>query len=530
MPEAKTGGKEQAQGKSKDNSLMQWARLMQSTRISLKKKMHHVSSDINPLMDAYFNAVNQGLQGEGTLDGLTAAAQDYRESNYSKVYDIIESMDSVFLELPYTTFDDPTGENHEAVFTDDIGLKELFVLYYFTTRPDIKPSGHDAAKIAEEADNIRATYRRFDTFLVERFKERAYQGGFISDAFDDEGLSDDAILEDIKAFIKAEHPADANEVIAKIASQPILEELIYPIDKVNRAVWNLFEKDAGGQIGIHLEKTGSKTEIMGVYSIDFSGIEDLITQAGGKITKALTRFDKRIYVVVDSLYQSGRQYMTIPEIYKHMGHKQNPPQREIDKIIASLKKMESAKIYLTNQAEIDAGYNYPLFKYYGSALPMELVTVEKDGATVNSALHPLKELPLAKFARDRKQCTKIPAALLLSPINKTDTSLAIEDYAIERISRYRNDYNKATAHLKRLQRKPVDKRTDDDTKEIAKLQRYLNKPLRMLYETIFTELHITGTKQRQRAKETLRRLLDWYKEQNYIVSFDSDGKGISVKV
>lgn len=521
MPEAKTGDKEQAQGKRKDKSLMQWARLMRDKRISLEKKMHHVSDDINSLIND-----SEATQA-GTGDEAATAQQDYHSSNYAAVFEAIADMDSVFDDMPYCTPDDPTGENHENIFTDSFALKELFILYYFTTRPDIKPSSHDAwGDIIGDSDNIRETYKRFDDFLGQRFVERFIHDGFITEDFE---VSDDDLQGDIAAFVKSEHPNGADEIIVKIESHP-LDDIIYPVDKVNHSVWKLLEKDTVGQIGIHLEKTGSKTEIMGIYAIDFSGIEDLIEQSGGKITKQLLPFDKRLYIAVDSLYQAGNAYITIPEIYRAMGHNGNPPQREINRIIQSLMKMESAKIYLTNQAEIDAGYNYPLVNYYGSLLPMEFATAEKNGALVNSVVHPLKELTLSKFARDRKQCTRIAPALLNSPISKTDIALAIEDYLLERISRARNDRDKAEAVLKRLQRKHMEDRTDKDNQQMDKLKKSLNKPFRILYETLFAETGIKGAKQQQRAKETIRRLLEWYKEQKFISGHTADAKGISVKL
>lgn len=46
-----------------------------------------------------------------------------------------------------------------------IGVKESFILYYFTTRPDIRPS--EAGQFTQaDKEALIAQYKRFEAFIV----------------------------------------------------------------------------------------------------------------------------------------------------------------------------------------------------------------------------------------------------------------------------------------------------------------------------------------------------------------------------
>ena len=99
------------------------------------------------------------------------------------------------------------------------------------------------------------------------------------------------------------------------------------------------------------------------------------------------------------------------------------------------------------------------------------------------------------FAKRRNQVTTLPIKLLQSPISKTESNLAIDDYLLERISR--------------------EKRKDV-------------KECRLLYEKIYQRANITTRMQRKRAPEKIRKYLTYYKQQGFIKDFTDQPDGITI--
>lgn len=390
---------------------------------------------------------------------------------------------------------------------DAAEIPAFAVLYFFATRPDIEPQKDNALTDSdfETIDGI------FDRMLAYYLKNPDMSS---TEAF-------------LNGFIDTESPeaeTEKQEIIQVVTQQ--LDSLEFPIDKINGTIWHLLEKHEGGQIGIHVEKTGSKDPILVLYSIDFSKIEEMITASGGKITRKLSNFDKRTCVAAASLFNSGQKYFSFTALYRAMGYKGRPSKERLEKIETSIKKLEGAIIMLNNAAEVEAGYKYPTFKYYGSLLPMEFVKAEIDGVMVDSAIHLFREPPLVSFARQRNQFTTVKLNLLQSPVNKTETSIAIEDYLIERIAREKRERYEKRKTILKLQR--LKTRTVDDEKRLAKMLKEDKAPLRILTESIFKEAEATGKMQRKRAADMAERFLEHYKNLGNITEYARDTKGFSI--
>lgn len=270
-----------------------------------------------------------------------------------------------------------------------------------------------------------------------------------------------------------------------------LENSDIPMDKVNRKIWYLL-KDTQGQerFNIDVSKQGAEKPVNLLYSIDFFALDKLDDDV--KITKKLEPYDRRVYIAMGGLFKNS-PYMTAQQIYNAMGYKGILSATDKEKINQAILKMNVAHIYINNMNEAKAHYRYPKFAYDGSLLPMERIqgTYNNKGVTV---IHLFREPPLLTFARQRKQITTVDIKLLDTPLSKSNGNIELEDYILEEIAR-----------IKKGDRK--------------------NK---MLYSTIYEETHINTIKQKQRAPEKIKRLLDYYKSCKYIADYREEKDGLTI--
>lgn len=270
-----------------------------------------------------------------------------------------------------------------------------------------------------------------------------------------------------------------------------VHKIDFPVDKVNSKVWKLLETAQNGQIGIAAEKRTSNKQITILYSINFDALGNNVS-----ISRKLEPFDKRVYLAVSALYNAGNNIISFNQIYRAMGYTtENPNSRITDKIAESVAKMAAARITLDNAQEAKV-YNYDKFSYSASLLPMERIEGIINGKAVEAAIHLFREPPLLSFARGRKQITTIERRLLETPMNKTNQTLLIEDYLIERISH-------------------------------AKTGR---QPTKILFSKLYKEARITTTKQRQRAGSKLDAILNHYVKCGYISGYKNEGDGIRIEL
>ena len=270
------------------------------------------------------------------------------------------------------------------------------------------------------------------------------------------------------------------------------KKINYPVDKVNRKVWKYIEFDMGKQLAVAVEKMNTKKEISIMIGIDF-GVLD-----GVKISKKLTQFDKRVYVAVSALFNAGNRLVTLTQIHYAMGNTVKPSKNQIEKINEAVTKMKTATFYIDNLEEIQNHYKYDRVHYDGPLLPSERVTATINGQMSDAVIHIFREPPLMTFARKRNQITTFEAKLLQSPISKTESNLAIEDYLLDRIA-----MAKRTA-------KQTPKRTDKKEPVIPVI----------LLETLYDETNITTYKQKARATEKIKAYLQYYVQCKFIKKFE----------
>lgn len=267
------------------------------------------------------------------------------------------------------------------------------------------------------------------------------------------------------------------------------DKVEYPLDKVNSVVWGLNESASSGCKHIAAEPRGADCKVDILYSIDFDALGE-----GVSVSKQLLPFDKRVYIAVASLFGAGNDVISLTQIHYAMGNTGRPKAEQLGKIRDAIKKMNSAAITVDNSQEIEAKYKYAQFKYWGSLLPFEMVEASVNGKLTEAAIHIFREPPLVSFAKQRGQIATIPMKLLQSPVNKTDANLQLEDYLLERISRFR---------LKR-------------------------EPGRILYGTLFKAAGIETYKQKQRAPEKIETYLKYYQQNDFIKGYTMDKEGITI--
>ena len=519
-----------------DEALQKWTAIMQDPNASLMQKIAIIAFDMDMMKDPEDAIASRAsLASTDKSMGIWRRALDrYERNNFSSLVKEaadktgadpaqiadkntrtpeqqqalieasarrqIERMDAFFNSdymQAVRALDEIDSPFEEPQDPDAIGIKESFIMYYFTTRPDIRPSTTGKFTKADKEALIRQ-YKNFEAFIIKYFDgvERA------------NAAQDSEWQAALEAFIAQQPPT--------VIKPARLKDFDFPIDKINKTIWRLLEKHStGGQIAIHTEKHGSIEPVLVYYAISFEALE----KQGVKITKKLNAYEKRVYIAAGALRAiKGQEPFTYTELYAAMGNTGRPGKIDLEKLAAAITKMGGARIFVDNAQEIDAKYNYPHFRYDGALLPMERVTAIVDGKITDAAIHLFREPPLITYARQHEQLTQINIKLLQSPASKTEANIELEDYLIERIAQARNE--RRTLEKKRC-------KTDEERQKKAEA---LEKKPRILLDTLYERAHITTTKQRQRAPEKIKRLLEHYKKCKFIHDYQLDNTAISLSL
>lgn len=334
-------------------------------------------------------------------------------------------------------------------------------------------------------------------FLEAELQKPEYNGKGINELYKEAEKDDNGTLLETSLFMQALNAAakarDEKALkLPHITTVKRAENIEYPLDKINSRVWNLFGIDTSGQIAFDMANQQDKRKGLKVeayYAINFDDLGNNI-----KITKRLLPFDKRVYIAISALFNSGNEVITPSQIYYAMGNTGRPSANQLQKINGAVTKMTTARVFFDNEQESNK-YNYPRLMYDGSLLPLERVVAIVNGKLADEAIHIFREPPLMSFAKKRKQITTIDIKLLQSPINKTDANLLIDDYLLERISKAKN--GKA-------------------------------RSCRILFKTLYAKAGIKTKKQEQRAPAKIEKYLNHYQQQEFITRYTMKKDGITV--
>ncbi|MDE5583245.1 MAG: hypothetical protein K2J08_06050 [Ruminococcus sp.] len=343
-----------------------------------------------------------------------------------------------------------------------ISTKELSVIVFFAMHENISPS-EKANLTQEQLDEIQHIFTIVDKFLC-----------------DNGELTGERLLIDVVECICKEFSiTDKEEIIEKITTQPV-GSFLFPVDKVNGSIWDNKDDISTTAITIPLkaEPDNSKRQVTNTVMLCLDELKD------NSAIQRLTQYDLRVYMAIGNLYNAGNNKISIKDIYKAMGNTKNPAPDQRKKILISIEKMSSIRITIDTTEEERAGYRYPNLHIKRRNLLYTKVDVAFKRGQETEVIVLMEEPVLFQFALLRNQYTTVPATLLCSPVSKTEATLAIENYLLRRIT---------------------ERGKNDGT---------------ILLSTVYEKAGIQTKQQRYKAKEKIKNLLDYYKEQGFISDYD----------
>ena len=427
---------------AKAESLRKWAEVMQDPRSDLLHKISHVLLDVDLMKDVedaissritdstdeaardmwhkildryergHFASLVKEVADQTGADPAQIADKDTRtaeqqqalleasarrqlarmdkffESDYMKVVRALDEVDSLF--------DEPADP-------DVIGVKESFILYYFTTRPDIRPS--EAGQFTQaDKEKLIEQYKRFEAFIVKYFDgvERA------------NAARDGEWTAALEAFIAAENPADAQEIIEHLTSV-LPEKYVVPNNKLaNTMTRGIIDI---GRITLEESRRGAKKLVETTCILTYEG--DNVHLSG---RQPFTEYDRNVYNAVSSLYVYGDQshVVTPAMVYRAMTgltDSEKPTAGQLAAVTRSLDKMRfiRARIDCTeelkmrritlNSKQINGG---EIDTYL---LTADAIKVQAGGQTVR-AYRIIKTPILYEYAAAVKQVLTLPASVL----------------------------------------------------------------------------------------------------------------------
>lgn len=427
---------------AKAESLRKWAEVMQDPRNDLLHKISHVLLDVDLMKDVedaissritnstseaardmwhkildryergHFASLVKEVADQTGADPAQIADKDTRtaeqqqalleasarrqiarmdkffESDYMKVVRALDEVDSLF---------------EEPADPDVIGVKESFILYYFTTRPDIRPS--EAGQFTQaDKEALIAQYKRFEAFIVKYFDgvERA------------NAARDGEWTAALEAFIADENPADAQEIIEHLTSV-LPEKYVVPNNKLaNTMTRGIIDI---GRITLEESRRGAKKLVETTCILTYEG--DNVHLSG---RQPFTEYDRNVYNAVSSLYVYGDQshVVTPAMVYRAMTgltDSEKPTAGQLAAVTRSLDKMRfiRARIDCTeelkmrritlNSKQINGG---EIDTYL---LTADAIKVQAGGQTVR-AYRIIKTPILYEYAAAVKQVLTLPASVL----------------------------------------------------------------------------------------------------------------------
>lgn len=427
---------------AKAESLRKWAEVMQDPRNDLLHKISHVLLDVDLMKDVedaissritdstseaardmwhkildryergHFASLVKEVADQTGADPAQIADKDTRtaeqqqalleasarrqiarmdkffESDYMKVVRALDEVGSLF---------------EEPADPDVIGVKESFILYYFTTRPDIRPS--EAGQFTQaDKEALIAQYKRFEAFIVKYFDgvERA------------NAARDGEWTAALEAFIADENPADAQEIIEHLTSV-LPEKYVVPNNKLaNTMTRGIIDI---GRITLEESRRGAKKLVETTCILTYEG--DNVHLSG---RQPFTEYDRNVYNAVSSLYVYGDQshVVTPAMVYRAMTgltDSEKPTAGQLAAVTRSLDKMRfiRARIDCTeelkmrritlNSKQINGG---EIDTYL---LTADAIKVQAGGQTVR-AYRIIKTPILYEYAAAVKQVLTLPASVL----------------------------------------------------------------------------------------------------------------------
>lgn len=342
-------------------------------------------------------------------------------------------------------------------------------------------------------------FTELEPFILKEIEKDDYKGLSFEELLLCEYKDENNNLLENGLFMRAYNNAlqEYNNQIIKITYKSPIDNIDYPIDKINNNLWNeLAIADKNGQLTFTFDtltkKLDKPTTLLSISFAELENNDNVI------FSKTLEPYEKRIYIIVGSIWSSGKKAFTVKMVYELLGGKGNPDQSSIEKITKAIDKMRYARLYINNQYEVQNS-NYPLFNitgaYDGYLLPIEKRPIRINGELVTDAYIFLREPPLVEYAKIHKQITTFKREIICFPLNNNNNNIIIEDYLIERIAGMKSDNKKSK---------------------------------KILFSTLLKETKNTTYKQKSRAIDKVIVCLDHLKAHHYIKDYSKDTDSITI--
>lgn len=350
-----------------------------------------------------------------------ARMDKFFDSDYMKVVRALNELNSVF--------DEPADP-------DGIGVKESFILYYFTTRPDLRPS--EAGQFTQaDKDALIAQYKRYEDFMVKYF-----------DGVDRANANRDSEwIAALEAFITAENPADAQEILEHLTSV-LPPRYVVPNNKLaNTMTKGIIDI---GRITLEESRRGAKKLVETTCILTYEG--DNVHLSG---RQPFTEYDRNVYNAVSSLYVFGDQshVITPAMVYRTMTgltDTEKPTAGQLAAVTRSLDKMRFIRAQIDCTAELQNRHITLNSKQINGGeidtylLTADAIKVQAGGQTVQ-AYRIIKPPILYEYAAAVKQVLTLHASMLdvkeldstgaitTRSLPNTESRILIKGYLIRRI-------------------------------------------------------------------------------------------------
>jgi len=269
-----------------------------------------------------------------------------------------------------------------------------------------------------------------------------------------------------------------------------LDSICFPLDKVNSTLWYGFPVGEVKDLKAESDKDSRKGKQASILLLlDFAALN------GVNISRELTVYDKWVWNACANLKEQGHDVITAEQIYKAMGNTGRPNAKTKEKIMESVETISRARVTIDTTEEHELYPKYDRVKATFPLLATETCTAYARGQVVEGAIRIIEAPKLFAFAENRQQVTRLPLNVLDSPISKTDDNLLLSDYLLMRISKMRN------------------------SKNITRT---------ILLDTIYQRCCIETYKQKQRLPEKIERILNHYKEFEWIKDFKLTEREIEI--
>jgi len=269
-----------------------------------------------------------------------------------------------------------------------------------------------------------------------------------------------------------------------------LDSICFPLDKVNSTLWYGFPVGEVKDLKAESDKDSRKgNQANIILLLDFEALN------GVNISRELTVYDKWVWNACANLKDQGHDVLTAEQIYKAMGNTGRPNAKTKEKIMESVETISRARVTIDTTEEHELYPKYERVKATFPLLATETCTAYARGQVVEGAIRIIEAPKLFAFAENRQQVTRLPLNVLDSPISKTDDNLLLSDYLLMRISKMRNS-------------------------------KYITRTI--LLDTIYQRCCIETYKQKQRLPEKIERILNHYKELEWIKDFKITEREIEI--